>query len=173
MSESAREEHVSRAVKPTPGNQQTFYRWVDASGRVHIVSSLEGVPQAERTKAVAVSLSPDESPTVPRLETEIAGWRPDWASFGVGFAVALLLAALFKVLPNGMRLASRVALVLGVAVVLTGVYLGAIRRTTGVPGASVLASPSALIEDARGAVEQMNLRQKQQEEELKKIQAEH
>lgn len=159
-------------MKPTPGNQQTFYRWVDASGRVHIVSSLDGVPQAERTKAVAVSLSPDESPTVPRLETETA-WRPDWASFGVGFAVALLLAALFKVMPNGLRTASRVALVLGVAVVLTGLYLGAIRRTTGVPGASVLASPSALIEDAKGAVEQMNARQKQQEEELRKIQAEH
>lgn len=158
-------------MKPTPGNQQTFYRWVDASGRIHIVSSLDDVPQAERPKSGVVSLTPDESPTVPSLQ--IAAWRPDWASFGVGFAVALLLAALFKMLPNGLRTASRVALALGVAVVLTGLYLGAVRRSTGVPGASVLASPSALIDDAKGAVERMNLRQKQQEEELKKIQAEH
>ncbi|MES1183625.1 MAG: DUF4124 domain-containing protein [Myxococcales bacterium] len=158
-------------MKPTPGNQQTFYRWVDAGGRVHIVSSLESVPQAERAKAAVVSLDPDAAPTVPRLPS--AGWRPDWVSFGVGFAVALVLAALFKVLPNGMRMATRVALVLGVAAVLTGLYLGVVRGSTGAPDAGGLTSPSALIDDAKSAVERMNLRQKQQEEELKQIQAEH
>ena len=38
-------------MKPTPGSPQTFYRWEDASGRMHIVSSLEHVPQAERPDA--------------------------------------------------------------------------------------------------------------------------
>ena len=157
---------------PTQGNRQTFYRWVDASGRVHIVSSLDNVPQAERAKAAVVALSPEASPTLPRLEN-VAGWRPDWTSFGVGFGLALLLAALFKALPGGLRVVSRVALVLGVAAVLTGLYLGLVRRSAGATDTAVLTSPSALLEDAKGAVEKMNLRQKQQEEELRKIQAEH
>ncbi len=158
-------------MKPTPGSPQTFYRWEDASGRVHIVSSLENVPQAERPKAAAVVLNPEESPTLPSLHNG-ASWRPDWISFGVGFGVALMVAMLFKVLPNGLRIASRVAIVVGVGIALTGLYLGAVRGSTGAPGASLLTSPGALIDDAKGAVKQMNLRQKQQQEELEKIQAE-
>ena len=82
----------------------------------------------------------------------------------------MLLAALFKVLPNGLRFATRLALVVGVGALLTGLYLSVLRGSTGGPSGGVLTSPSALIQDARGAVEQMNLRQKQQEEELRGIQ---
>jgi hypothetical protein len=159
-------------VEPTPGKPQTFYRWVDADGRLHVVSSLDSVPQAERAKVAVVTMSPETSPT-PSSMKNVAAWRPDWISFAVGFGVALLLAALFKVLPNGLRFVSRVALVLGVGVLLTGLYLGVVRGSSGVQGSSVLTSPSALIEDAKGAVEQMNLRQKQQEAELRKLQTEH
>jgi hypothetical protein len=159
-------------VEPTPGKPQTFYRWVDASGRLHVVSSLDSVPQGERAKAAVVTLQPDATPTLPTAES-VARWRPDWISFAVGFGLALVLAALFKVLPNGLRFVSRVALVLGVGVVLTGLYLSAVRGSSGAQGGSVLTSPSALLDDAKAAVEQMNLRQKQQEEELRKIQAEH
>jgi hypothetical protein len=87
--------------------------------------------------------------------------------------VALLLAALFKAMPNGLRFVWRAVLVLGVGALLTGLYLSLVRTSSGFQGGSVLTSPSALIEDAKGAVEQMNLRQKQQEEELRKIQSEH
>ncbi len=68
--------------------------------------------------------------------------------------------------------ASRAVLVLGVGALLTGLYFSAVRSSTGAQGGSVLTSPSALIQDAKGAVEQMNLRQKQQEEELRRIQTE-
>jgi hypothetical protein len=91
----------------------------------------------------------------------------------VGFAVALLLAAVFKLMPQGLRFVWRAALVLGVGVLLTGLYLTAVRSSAGMQGGSVLTSPSALIQDAKGAVEQMNLRQKQQEEELRQIQTAH
>jgi len=166
------DDYVGWAVEPTQGKPQTFYRWVDASGRLHVVSSLDSVPQAERGKATVVSMHPDASPKLPNMEN-VAAWRPDWISFAVGFGVALLLAALFKVLPNGLRFASRAAVVLGVGVLLTGLYLSAVRGSTGAQGGSVLTSPSALIDDAKAVVEQMNQRQKQQEEELRKIRSEH
>lgn len=158
-------------MEPTQGQPQTFYRWVDASGRLHVVSSLDSVPPAERGKATVITMHSDASPTLPSMDS-VAAWRPDWISFAVGFGVALLLATLFKVLPNGLRFASRAALVLGVGVLLTGLYLSAVRSSTGAQGGNVLTSPSALIQDAKGAVEQMNLRQKQQEEELRRIQSE-
>lgn len=156
-------------VEPAQGKQQTFYRWVDANGRLHVVSSLDSVPLAERGKVAAVTLHADDS-TLPSSVASAARWRPDWLSFAAGFGVALLLAALFKLLPNSMRFVSRMALVAGVGVLLTGLYLSLTRRASGVQDVGVLTSPSALIQDARGAVEQMNLRQKQQEEELRAIQ---
>lgn len=158
-------------MEPTQGKPQSFYRWVDADGRLHVVSSLESVPPAERGKVAVVTLQADASPTLPSLE-HVTAWRPDWISFAVGFGIALLLAALFKLLPNGLRFASRAVLVLGVGALLTGLYFSAVRSSTGAQGGSVLTSPSALIQDAKGAVEQMNLRQKQQEEELRRIQTE-
>jgi hypothetical protein len=155
-------------VEPTQGKPEVFYRWVDAGGRLHVVSSLESVPQAERAKVTVVTMHAEPS-LLPRGVENVATWRPDWISLAVGFGVALLLAALFKVLPNGLRFASRTALVLGVGVLLTGLYLGLTRSSAGFQGGGVLTSPSALIEDAKGAVEQMNLRQKQQEEELREL----
>lgn len=159
-------------MEPKPGKSQTFYRWVDAKGRVHVVSSLDGVPPADRANAAVVVLNPEDSPTLPRMES-VAGWRPDWVSFAVGFGVALLLAALFTKLPHGLRIVWRVALVVGVGVALTGLYLGMVRGSTVGKSAGAFASPSAFIEDAKGAVEQMNLRQRQQEEELRRLQTEH
>lgn len=166
---AVRRTNVDRAVEPTQGKAQSFYRWVDAEGRLHVVSSLESVPPAERGKVAVVTLHADES-SLPSSLGNVTAWRPDFISFAAGFGVALLLAALFKVLPNGLRFASRLALVAGVGVLLAGVYLSLVRTSTGGPGGSVLTSPSALIEDAKGAVEQMNRRQKQQEEELRQIQ---
>jgi CHASE2 domain-containing sensor protein len=159
-------------VEPTQGKPQSFYRWVGADGRLHVVSSLESVPVAERGKVSVVTLHADES-SLPSSLVNGAAWRPDWISFAVGFGVALVLAVLFKLLPNGLRFASRVVLVLGVGALLSGLYLSLVRSSSGVQGVGPLTSPSALIQDAKGAVEQMNLRQKQQEEELRKIQAEH
>ena len=157
-------------MEPTQSSPQTFYRWVDGQGRLHVVSSLESVPVADRGKATVLMLNDDalghyQAPGG-------ASWRPDWASFAAGFGVALLAAVAFRMLPNSLRWLSRVGLVLGVGALLTAAYLGVVRRSTGMPGASALAAPSALIEDAKSAVEHMNQRQKQQEEEIRRIQAE-
>jgi hypothetical protein len=159
-------------VADKPGQTQSFYRWQDAQGRVHIVSSLDEVPLAERAKlgrvdlngADAVSHYPSDTPgtALPKI---------DWPSAAIGFGAALLVAMVFRFVPNGWRWLGRLALVGGIGLLLTGAYLAAVRRSAGFEGGA-LASPSALIQDAKTAVEQMNQRQKQQDEELRKIQAE-
>jgi len=155
------------------GKPQNFYRWVDGEGREHIVSSPDSVPPADRGKAKQVVLNGVDSVAAhyapPGTEKT---WHPDWASFAAGFGVALVVALIFRMLPGSFRWVTRVGLVVGVAALLIGAYLGMLRRSTGMPGAGVFAAPSALIDDAKAAVEQVNQRQKQQEEEIRKIQAE-
>lgn len=159
-------------MNPRSSQPQSFYRWVDAEGRLHVVSSLDAVPTAERARAEQVTLSADTALDKAGVVTPSPEWRLEPASFGLGFGAALLLSLLFRLLPNGWRTLSRVAIVLGVVTLLTGLYLGAIRRATGAKDTSALASPSALIEDAKAAVEKLNQRQKQQDEELRKLQTE-
>jgi hypothetical protein len=152
---------------------QQFYRWQDAQGRTHIASSLDDVPAPERAKATSVQL--DSADAVGRYAAPsgatAARWSLDWASFGVGFGAALLCACLLRFLPGSSRWLWRIVLALGIGLLVCGAYLGLVRRAAGLEGGP-LAAPSALLQDARGAVEQMNQRQKQQEEELRKIRAE-
>lgn len=167
-------------MEPKSSQPQAFYRWVDADGRLHVVSSLDAVPTAERAKAERVTLTGktalgSDGPTA-TATTATAATTSDWklepSSFALGFGAALLLSLLFRMLPNGWRSLSRVAVVLGIAALGTGLYLGAIRRTAGAKDGGALASPTALIEDAKAAVEKMNQRQKEQDEELRKLQTE-
>ena len=159
-------------MPPRSSSPQTFYRFVDEKGRLHVVSSLDALPRDQRAGAERVELAPESAlGRVPAATTERA-WQLEPGSFGLGFGAALLLSLLFRLLPGGWRSVTRVAVVLGISALLTGLYLGSIRRATGQAGGSALASPSALIEDAKSAVEKLNQRQKQQDEELRKLQAE-
>jgi hypothetical protein len=165
----------SSRLEPKRTGSQTFYRWVDGQGRTHVVASLDEVPLAERAGAASVSLNGEDAVgryTAPVAPSSSPPWQPEWISFGVGFGLALVLALIFRCLPGSMRWVTRIALVLGAMALLMGVYLGLIRRTAGLKGDQVLTSPSALIQDARSAVEQMNGRQKQQDEELRQLQGE-
>jgi hypothetical protein len=158
-------------MEPKSSQPQAFYRWVDAEGRLHVVSSLDAVPANQRAQVERVTLTAHSAPPQ-ALGLSASNWRLDPASFGIGFGVSLVLSLLLRLLPQGWRSLTKVAVVLGAAALLTGLYLGAVRRAAGNSDASALATPSALIQDARNAVEQMNQRQKQQEEELRKLQAE-
>ena len=113
-------------MKPKPNEPQSFYRWVDADGRLHVVNSLDAVPQSERSKLERVTLRGAEQAGEPARS-----WSPDWQSFALGFAVALLLSLLPRLLPTGWRRATTVLLVLVAAALLTGVYLAAVRGATG------------------------------------------
>jgi len=159
-------------MDPKSSQPQAFYRWVDAEGHLHVVSSLDAVPSAQRAKAERITLTGETALGADAPAARSSEWRLEPGSFGLGFGAALALSLLFRLMPNGWRVLSRVALVLGAVVVITGLYLGAIRRATGNTTGSAMASPSALIQDAKAAVEQLNSRQKQQEEELRQLQAE-
>jgi hypothetical protein len=164
---------------PEKSQAQAFYRWVDADGRLHVVSSLDDVPLGARKGVERVELNAAEQAVEHAAQPRSAG-QPfgsgqlpalDWLSFGAGFGLALALTLLFRWLPAGLRWLPRLAIVAGVAALLAGAYLGALRRSTGA-GTATLATPGTLIEDAKSAVEKMNLRQKEQEQELQRIQAE-
>jgi len=160
---------------PVGSGNEVYYRWVDADGRLHLVTSLDSVPAHARAKAERVEMNAEASRSLNTAVNAPAESSPafevHWLSFGVGFGAALLLALVFRLLPQSARWVSRLAIVACVAGLLIGAYFGLIRKTTGA-GTSAFASPSAFIDDAKSAVEKMNLRQKAQAEEIRQIQAE-
>jgi hypothetical protein len=158
-------------VEPKQGKEQSFYRWVDGEGRVHIVSSIGSVPEADRPRAEVVTLD-----GLPRTELPGIGRvtlrEPEWASFAAGFGAALVLVLVYKLLPSGLRTVSRWAIVIGAGALLTAGYLGWVRRSSSAPGSAALATPAALVDDAKAAVERMNQRQADQQRALREIEAE-
>jgi hypothetical protein len=140
-----------------------YYRFQDASGRVHLVDSLDSVPQTLRARAACIEY-PAEPSVLP------SGLVPQGSSgyqmFGLGFAAALLVAFVFSKLPGSLRLFARFAIIGGVVVLLAGAYLGWLRRTTH-QSADALAGPGALIDDAKSAVAKMNARISAEQAELK------
>jgi hypothetical protein len=152
-------------AKQEPPGRASFFRFTDASGRVHIVDSLDLVPEASRANAEHVRYGEETAvnglPSVPGL----AGWQ----IFALGFGAAVLIGLLVRHMPGTLRLLVRLAIVAGVVALASGAYFGWIRQTTQQPGTSPLATPGALIDDAKSAVEKMNARIRTQQAELKEI----
>jgi hypothetical protein len=136
---------------------------------VHIVSSLDAVPTAIRPRVERLELS-TATPTVAERASAVAGSDSGTLLLiAAAGGVALIVASRF--LPHGLRWLAKLGAFALVAALLGGLYLGALRRSTG-SGDALLATPSAIIDDAKQAVQKINLRQKQQEEELRRIQNE-
>ena len=151
-----------------PGREQqgatVYYRFQDSSGRLHIVDSLESVPQALRPHAERVAYTEAPSGAAALLQHGVSSWQ----MFGLGFAAALLVVLVFKRLPGTMRVVLRLAIVGGIVCLLAGGYLGWMRRATGQAN-DALASPGQIIEDAKSAVAKMNDRQRADQAQLKEI----
>lgn len=154
------------------GGATTFYRYRDGSGRVAVVDSLARVPASQRASAEAVVLAPaGESATLSETAMSAArGLARDLhlPSFIAGLSSALLVALLVLVVGRKLGRLLRGALVVGVLGVGVVAYFGWVRRTTGQSG-ELLASPGALIEDARGAVQQLNQRTAEQQRVLQEL----
>jgi hypothetical protein len=176
-----RVEDAARAdARPSPapsGGATTFYRYRDASGRLVIVDSPTRVPASQRASAEAVVLAPaGESAAVSGGAVSDAavsaarGLARDlhMPSFIAGLSLALLVALLFVVVGRKLGRWFRGALVLGLLGVGVVAYFGWVRRTTGQSG-DLLASPGALIEDARGAVQKLNQRTAEQQRTLQEL----
>jgi len=154
---------ITMAGANTDGGASVYYRFEDGTGRVHIVQSLSEVPAAQRGRAERIEY---------RAETQLpslsAAGRPGWQMFGLGFGVALILVLLFFRLPNTLRWFLRIALVGGVVALAASAYFGWIRRTSGL-ATTALASPTALIDDAKSAVDKMNASMRAQQQQLQEI----
>lgn len=146
---------------------EVYYRFTDADGRVHLVSSLDAVPHAARPHAQRLELAVQRPAETAALLP--ASGVATWLVAGAGGVLLLLL--LGRYLPGSVRWLAKVAAFAVVVLVLGGLYLGALRRATGA-GDAALVAPSAIIQDAQQAVEKMNQRQKLRDEELRRIQSE-
>ena len=167
------------AGAPRQPAKAMFYRFTDPSGRVHIVDSLDLVPQALRSHAHAISYDEESAlpalPSAPGVASAPATFPerlralPTWQLAVLAVGAALLIELSFRRMPGALRLLLRVALVAGVVALASSAYFGWLRRTTGQSGAGSLATPGALLDDAKGAVEKMNARVRAQQAELKEI----
>jgi len=149
---------------------EVYYRWTDGDGRVHLVTSLDAVPVAIRPRVERLELGVPDPPTVAERARSVASNDTGTLLLiGAGVGVALIVASRF--LPHGLRWLAKLGAFAIVAALLGGLYLGMLRRSTG-SSSSLLATPSAIIDDTKRAVEKINQRQKAQEEELRRIQSE-
>ena len=154
------------------GGATTFYRYRDGAGRIVVVDSLTRVPASQRASAEAVVLAPASDGSV-LSETAMSAARGlardlHMPSFIAGLSSALLVAFVFVVVGRKLGRLFRGALVVGVVGVGVVAYFGWVRRTTGQSG-DLLASPGALIEDARGAVQKLNQRTAEQQRALEEL----
>jgi hypothetical protein len=148
------------------GSGGAIYRYRGPDGRIVVVDSLSEVPEAQRPSAervVAIDRPGAAATDMP--------WRFDWSSAAVGFGAAALLAVVLFASRRGSRVVFGVVLVLGLGVLGMGAYFGLLRKSTGQAG-SALASPSAVIDDAKRAVDQMERRNEEQERQIREIQRE-
>lgn len=139
-----------------------FYRFTDSTGRIHIVDSLDLVPSAARAQAERVQYQEQAPPTLLSRVSE----RGTWPLAAGGAGAALLVALLFRRSRGAAWFVLRAGLFVGALALLAGAYFGSLRRSTLGKG-DALASPSALIDDAKSAVEKMNLRLQAEQAELK------
>ncbi len=138
-----------------------YYRFEDANGRIHLVDSLDSVPLSWRARAQRIEYQVEPAASGVPLPRSLTFWQ----TFGLGFTAALLIALVFRRLPGTMRLALRFAIIGGVLALLAGAYLGWVRRATG-SSRDTMATPGALIDDARDAVGKMNARITAEQNEL-------
>jgi hypothetical protein len=165
--------HAKAEAPASPANAAggaRFYRYRDADGRVVIVDSFARVPASARSTLEHVTLEAPPAPAL-ALPEGLGGSALHWPSFGAGAACVLIAGLVSFGLLRSRAPFVRLLLLGGVALLGVGGYLGWVRRTTGHEGPR-LASPAALIDDARDAVRKMNERSREQERVLHEIEAE-
>lgn len=148
----------------------SFYRYRDDSGRLVIVDTLARVPSRARGSVETVVLAPAPGASLIALPTRLT---EDFhgPSFLAGAAATLALGLVWLLLRRGQGRVVRFVVLACLVMAGSGAYLGWVRRTTG-QGDSLVASPAALIDDARSAVQKMNERGREQLQVLKELEAE-
>jgi hypothetical protein len=160
-----------------------FFTYEDGDGHVFVVDSLEQIPAKYREIAKQLSLE-DARREIAKLEKkglkdakevqrEVGDVIPfvkdlDLPSVAVGFASAMVMVLAVSIVKRIGRFALKVALIVVILSLLVFAYLGWLRRAAGLSD-DALASPKAIIEDAKKAKDGFQKRLDDQEESLKKI----
>lgn len=161
-----------------PERGPAVYRYQDAEGRIHFVDEVDKIPgrfqpSAERVDLTRGSAWASESTRTveyaPR-EEGIAGFARsiDPPSMGVGLAIGLVLAFLRSLVRGSGGWLIRAGLLAAVVVLLTGAYLGWLRRTAG-KGEGFVATPAEMVEEARKAGLQLEQRLQHHKEMLERL----
>jgi len=167
---SAGAEKGAAASAEAAADQAVFYRYRDISGRVVIVDSITAVPTSARSTVEAIVPPPPPATPLAALPETLAR-DLHLPSFAAGAVAGLIAAVLLFVLLRVKTMLVRVVLLGVLAAAGGGLYLGWVRRTAG-QGGALVASPAALIDDARSAVQKMNERAREQQRVLEEIQSE-
>jgi hypothetical protein len=141
-----------------------FYRYRSANGRTVIVDSLSQVPASERDHVERIELRAPATNSVEAFTKHL-----DYPSFAAGFGLALLLATVVLFLTRGSVRWVGLLLLMAMIVGGSGAYFGWLRRSTGQDEA-IFATPSALIDDTRKAVEKMKEHAAEQDRVIEDIQ---
>lgn len=160
---------LDAAAHPLVPSSSVYYRYRAADGRIVIVDSAGQIPADRREGAERIEFGPATGEAT--TSTTALARRLDWPSFAAGFGVALIFAAIVLVVRRGsLRWLGFLAL-LGLLVGGFGAYLGFLRRSTG-QATEIFASPSAVVDDARRAVEAVKRRERERDRVIEEIQRE-
>jgi hypothetical protein len=154
----------------TVPSSSVYYRYRGADGRIVIVDSASQLPSGERDRAERIEFGHSSDGTTTATATALAR-RLDWPSFAAGFGVALVFAAIVLVLRRGSLRWLGFLAVLGLLVGGFGAYLGFLRRSVG-QSTEIFASPSAMIDDARRAVEAVKKKERERDRVIEETQHE-
>jgi hypothetical protein len=180
---------MSEPSTATP--DQTFYTYEGPDGRVQLVDSLEKLPAEVRPKAKRTFFSGHGSTgqdTLGALLTGEAGTRETASSaqapasltflhvpsFALGVAAGLGVFFIVRWLSSpsetsfGKRLVLSLVLAAGLVAVLSSLYLGWLRRSTGQTD-GLIATPTEVIDDAKRTMQLVEERRKAQQKQLDEL----
>lgn len=150
---------------------QTFYRYTDDQGRLHVVDSPSAVPNRYRDHAQRLEMKGRAETSVGSVDSSAPQGahapsvvQPSFhaPSFALGFIAAAMLALVFFAVRGNAKRGAMIVVGAVLAASLVIAYFGLIRRATGT-GAQPFSSPTALVEDARKNVDALNEQQRKQE----------
>jgi hypothetical protein len=171
---------MARAQADPGAAAAVYYRHEDATGKVTVVDSLDKLPADVRAQAERVVLTGtpadggDAAARAERSTTAAPRLELDTASFALGLGAGMLGAGLIGVVLSRFsgsagRWVLRGVLMVGLAVVIGGGYLGWVRRAAGM-GSGTLANPRQLVQDARDVADRVRQQRDAQKRELDEIQ---
>lgn len=167
-----------------------IFSFVDDSGQTIITDTLEEIPKEYQKVAKKISID-DAKKMISDLEKkvevakkkglveakhvqrEVGDVAPfvndiDLPSFAMGFAGALSVVLILAMARRTGRILLKVGMFVLIAALISGAYFAWLRRAAGL-GDTKLASPQAMIEDARDAAKAMEKRLKDQQRMLERI----